>query len=84
LRRERVWEAHKEHYYQRLLQLGAGHTGTLIFFGVLMVGTTTSALVTLAIDPAIGWAMLAAWSIALGALFSGIDHHWRHRAASFR
>jgi UDP-N-acetylmuramyl pentapeptide phosphotransferase/UDP-N-acetylglucosamine-1-phosphate transferase len=82
LRRERVWEAHREHYYQRLHQLGAGHAGTLVFFGVLMVGTGTSALVTLAIDATIGWGVTLAWVIALGALFRGIDYHWRHRNAS--
>ena len=47
-RRERVWEAHRMHYYQRLHQLGAGHRGTLLVFGVLMAGTTASALATLA------------------------------------
>jgi UDP-N-acetylmuramyl pentapeptide phosphotransferase/UDP-N-acetylglucosamine-1-phosphate transferase len=82
LRRERVWEAHKQHYHQRLHQLGAGHWGTLIFFAVLMIGTSTSALATLAIDPAIGWGVTAAWAISLCALFSGIDYHWRHRTAS--
>jgi len=84
LRGERVWEAHKQHYYQRLHQLGAGHSGTLLFFGVLIVGTTVSALLTLAIDPAIGWGVTAAWAIAVGALFSGIDYHWRHRTPLFR
>src|SRR5262249_4737095 len=82
LRRERVWEAHRGHYYQRFHQLGAGHPGTLFFFGVLMVGTATSALIALAIDPAIGWSVTAAWGIALGAVFSGIDYHWRNRTTA--
>jgi hypothetical protein len=84
VRGERVWEAHKEHYYQRLHQLGAGHSGTLMLFGVLMMGTTGSALATLVIDPTIGWGVTAAWTVALGALFSGIDYHWRHRTPSLR
>ena len=37
-RRERVWEAHRSHHYQRLHQLGAGHRGTLLVYGVLMAG----------------------------------------------
>lgn len=83
-RRERVWEAHKMHYYQRLHQLGAGHHGTLLAFGVLMLGTVASALFTLATEPDAGWAVVAAWSVALAAFFSGIDYHWRHRAPAHR
>ena len=83
-RRERIWEAHKMHYYQRLHQLGAGHRGTLLVFGALMAGTTASALATLAVDPGSGWLVLAAWSVAMAAFFSGIDYHWRHRTAAHR
>ena len=32
-RGERVWEAHRSHYYQRLHRLGAGHAGTLAAYG---------------------------------------------------
>src|SRR6185436_356022 len=28
LRRERVWHAHREHYYQRMVRMGFGHRGT--------------------------------------------------------
>ena len=84
LRRERIWEAHKMHYYQRLNQLGAGHFGTLLAFGVLMAGTVASALATLAMDPDAGWIVTAAWSAALGAFFAGIDYHWRNRVPAHR
>ncbi|MEI2772631.1 MAG: UDP-phosphate N-acetylglucosaminyl 1-phosphate transferase [Candidatus Competibacter sp.] len=30
LRREKVWEAHRTHYYQRLVLLGWGHRGTVL------------------------------------------------------
>ena len=77
-RHERVWEAHKMHYYQRLHQLGAGHRGTLLVFGALIAGTAGSALATLAFDPGSGWIVMAAWSGALAALFCGIEYHWQH------
>ena len=83
-RRERVWEAHKMHYYQRLHQRGAGHRGTLLVFGVLMSGTTASALATLVADPGAGWVVIAVWSVAMAAIFSGIDYHWRHRTPAHR
>ncbi len=76
-RGEHVFEPHKTHYYQRLHRMGAGHAGTLLFYGVLIAGTCASALFTLASDAAAGWWMLGAWSAAIGALFAGIDYHWR-------
>ncbi len=78
-RRERFWEAHKMHYYQRLHQLGAGHRGTLLVFGVLIAGTVVSALMTLVLDRESGWVVTAAWGGAMAALFSGIEYYWQHR-----
>ena len=40
-RREKIWAAHKEHYYQRLAQKGWGHLYTTLFLYTLML---TSAL----------------------------------------
>jgi UDP-N-acetylmuramyl pentapeptide phosphotransferase/UDP-N-acetylglucosamine-1-phosphate transferase len=79
LRGERVWEAHRSHYYQRVLQMGAGHAGTLRLYGALMAGTGASALVTLALMPALGWPVLAVWCAVLGAFFRRVDYHWRSR-----
>jgi UDP-N-acetylmuramyl pentapeptide phosphotransferase/UDP-N-acetylglucosamine-1-phosphate transferase len=75
--RERVWEAHKMHYYQRLHQLGAGHRGTLLVFGALIAGTVASALATLAFAPGCGWIVIAAWGSAMAAFFVGIEYYWR-------
>ena len=33
-----VWQAHRDHYYQRLVQLGLGHAGTLALYAALMIG----------------------------------------------
>ncbi len=74
---DHLFEAHRTHYYQRLHRMGRGHRGTLLFYSVLIVGTSTSASFTLATAPGAGWWVLAAWAGAVGALFAGIDHHWR-------
>jgi hypothetical protein len=37
LRRERVWQPHRTHYYQRLVQLGFGHRRTALLEYALMV-----------------------------------------------
>ena len=83
-RGDHLFEAHKTHYYQRLHRLGAGHGGTLLFYGVLMFGTAASALFTLATGPAAGWGVLAAWVATIGVLFAGIDHQWRLHSPGLR
>ena len=75
--RENLFRAHKTHYYQRLHRMGAGHAGTLLFYGVLVAGTSGSAYLALATNPAAGWQVLGAWTVAIGGLFAGIDYHWR-------
>ncbi len=81
-RGERVWEAHRSHYYQRLHQLGAGHAGTLAAYGVVMVGTGASAVACLIAVPAAGPWALAGWCVVVIILFSAIDYHWRKNATS--
>ena len=84
LRGERIWHAHRNHYYQRLHQLGAGHRGTLLIYGVWMSGCGLTALACLKWEKGLGWAALGAWCVAGAALFAAIDYHWRIRPASLR
>lgn len=63
-RRERVWEAHKSHCYQRLVQLGWGHRKTVLWEYVLMFLCATSALIGSRLAPAGQWGLLAAWMVA--------------------
>lgn len=44
LRGEKIWQAHREHYYQRLVLMGWGHTKTLYVEVALMVACAISAL----------------------------------------
>jgi len=83
-RRERVWEAHRSHYYQRLHQLGAGHRGTFFVYGALALATGGSAVATLFTVPAAGWGVLAAWIGLFAAFFAAIDYHWSRRTTDSR
>ena len=76
-RGERLWQAHRTHYYQRLHQLGAGHRGTLAIYVAWMAGCGLTALACLHWQRAWGWPALAAWCVAGAALFATIDYHWR-------
>jgi UDP-N-acetylmuramyl pentapeptide phosphotransferase/UDP-N-acetylglucosamine-1-phosphate transferase len=74
---ERVFEAHRTHYYQRLHQLGAGHGGTLAVYAVLAAGSSCTAAAVLSGAPDAGAWALAAWAALLAAFFAGIDYHWK-------
>lgn len=82
LRRERLWEGHRSHYYQRLHQLGAGHAGTLAFYAAAMAGTAASALACLVLAPEAGPWALAAACVVVVMLFAAIDYHWRKNATT--
>ena len=77
IRGERLWQAHRTHYYQRLHQLGAGHRGTLAIYGVWMAGTCLTAVACMQWQRAWGWQALGLWTVAGAALFATIDYHWR-------
>lgn len=41
---KKIWEAHREHYYQRMVQSGWGHRNTALFGYALMLGAGGSAV----------------------------------------
>ena len=47
LRHESVWEAHREHYYQRLIQMGASHQKVALMEYVLMVVSGVIAMIAM-------------------------------------
>ena len=73
----RVWDAHRDHHYQRLVRLGFGHAGTLALYAALMLGTAASALAALIRAPEAGGVVLALWGAVLLLLFARIGYHWR-------
>jgi UDP-GlcNAc:undecaprenyl-phosphate GlcNAc-1-phosphate transferase len=82
LRGERIVEAHRTHYYQRLLLLGFGHAGTLAAYAGLMAACGLAALLCLLRAPGAGPAALALFVAAHAILFATIDYHWGKQAES--
>lgn len=68
-RREKVWQPHRTHYYQRLVRLGWGHRKTVLAEYALMAAAGLSA-VGLTLAPAGPWRMagLGLWALAYAAL----------------
>jgi UDP-GlcNAc:undecaprenyl-phosphate/decaprenyl-phosphate GlcNAc-1-phosphate transferase len=82
--RERIWEAHRDHYYQRLHQLGARHRGTLAVYSLWMAACGLTAVACLKWDKGLGWPAFCAWSFVSAAFFAAIDYHWRSRPDSIQ
>ena len=61
LHRERFWEAHKSHYYQRLVQLGWGHRRTVLWEYAVMLLCALSAVGVRYLDAAGQWVVIAGW-----------------------
>jgi UDP-N-acetylmuramyl pentapeptide phosphotransferase/UDP-N-acetylglucosamine-1-phosphate transferase len=82
LRRERVWQAHKEHYYQRLVRMGFGHRGTALIEYAAMAGCAGIALLARREPPATqaGALMVAAAILITVALW--VDARWARHARS--
>ncbi|MDR2173303.1 MAG: glycosyl transferase [Burkholderiales bacterium] len=75
-RLEKIWEGHKAHYYQRLLQMGAGHRGTLAAYAVLMAGCAGTAVFCAVNAPEMGGMALLAWALVHLGFFAVIDYYW--------
>jgi UDP-N-acetylmuramyl pentapeptide phosphotransferase/UDP-N-acetylglucosamine-1-phosphate transferase len=76
LRGERVWEAHREHYYQHMVQLGLGHRRTALLWYGLMLAAGGSAIWGLQLAAAGQAGMLAAWMTGYAVMMIFIDRRW--------
>ncbi len=72
-RRERVWEAHKSHCYQRLVQHGWGHRKTVLWEYLLMMLCSISAVVTLYLAPTYQWWLLMSWIFVYVILIAWVN-----------
>jgi len=80
VRRERVWQAHREHYYQRLVRMGLGHRGTALVGYAAMLVCAAAALFGREQAPVVQAAVFAAASALLGVMAGWIDLRWRRAA----
>lgn len=74
LRGEKITEAHREHYYQRAIQLGWGHRNIALFEFALMLSVGISAL--WAMNQALPWKLLMIWGAIYAVLMLALDARW--------
>jgi len=75
-RREKVWQAHRSHYYQRLVQMGWGHRNTAIAEYVLMFLVGGSALLLIKSSISLILLALVFWLSLYLILMRLIDKRW--------
>ena len=68
LRGERIWQAHKTHYYQRLVQLGWGHRKTVLWEYGLMLACAVSAIWAVRQTATIQWGVICFWVVMYALL----------------
>jgi len=83
LRREKVWEAHRTHYYQRLVLLGWGHRRTVLAEYALMLVCAGSALLAVHLPPVGQGALLGGWALIYSLLMLAVGRlEQRHATVS--
>jgi UDP-N-acetylmuramyl pentapeptide phosphotransferase/UDP-N-acetylglucosamine-1-phosphate transferase len=76
MRGEKVWEAHRSHYYQRLVCMGWSHRQLALTEYGLMFVTGLSAIAWRELELPRVIVLLGAWAGIYAALMWAIDWHW--------
>jgi UDP-N-acetylmuramyl pentapeptide phosphotransferase/UDP-N-acetylglucosamine-1-phosphate transferase len=82
--RERIWDAHNRHYYQRLIRMGWGHRKTALAEYALMLACGTIALWALREPPRVQLGAFIGLVALHAALALWVDHAWRRREKQSR
>ncbi|MPW20590.1 glycosyl transferase [Paraburkholderia sp. CNPSo 3157] len=77
MRGEKFWQAHREHYYQRMVRSGVGHAGTAWAWYAVMVVGIGLALFALGRSTVAQWGIVAGWAAVLVVIGSIVDLRWR-------
>jgi len=72
----RVWEAHRDHYYQRLVRLGAGHRNTALAEYALMIVCGIIGLTAMQMTVAAQLTLLCTVAAVYAGLIAAIEHFW--------
>ncbi|HEX4984466.1 MAG TPA: glycosyltransferase family 4 protein [Burkholderiales bacterium] len=80
-RGERVWQAHRQHYYQRLILAGWSHRRTALAEYALMAACAIAAMAALHGTPTQSGTLLAALAAAVACAMWAIDRRWKKFSA---
>ena len=80
--REKISQAHRSHYYQRLVQIGCGHKATAIAEYVLMLAVAVTSLLMLKMNWVWQIMLLFIWLAIYITLMLQIDGKWNKKLSS--
>jgi len=76
LRGEKFWQAHRTHYYQRMIQMSGNHLGPVrLAYGLMAIGAGL-ALISLQMPLGVQWIIVGVWALILILLGLRIDYRW--------
>ncbi len=73
LRGDKIWQAHKTHFYQRLVQAGWGHRKTVLFEYAIMLGCAVTSLWSTRASIYIQVGIVAGWTAVYLGFFSWVS-----------
>jgi UDP-GlcNAc:undecaprenyl-phosphate GlcNAc-1-phosphate transferase len=73
----KITEAHREHYYQRLVQIGWGHRNVALFAYALMFAVGSSAIWGMRHSTEWPWPLLLIWGGVYALLMLVLDSRWK-------
>ncbi|MBI3526314.1 MAG: glycosyltransferase family 4 protein [Betaproteobacteria bacterium] len=76
-RGEQFWQAHREHYYQRLIRMGWGHRRTAVAEYLVMAGVAVSAVAALGLGTQAQVLVVVAWLAMIAGIMLAIDRRWQ-------
>ncbi|BCF89409.1 glycosyl transferase [Paraburkholderia largidicola] len=82
LRGEKFWQAHRQHYYQRMVRSGLAQSRTVGAWYIVMAAGVVLAVFALDRPVAIQWAIAIGWVLILTMLGVMIDLRWRRFESS--
>jgi UDP-N-acetylmuramyl pentapeptide phosphotransferase/UDP-N-acetylglucosamine-1-phosphate transferase len=75
-RRDRVWKAHHDHYYQRIVRMGFGHRIAALIGYAVMLFCASSALLARTQPPGMQAAIFGIATLVLAAMALWVDRRW--------
>jgi len=76
VRGAKITEAHREHYYQRLVQIGWGHRNVALFSYALMFAAGASAIWEMRHSAKWPWFLFLIWGGIYAVMMLVLDSHW--------
>lgn len=70
---EKIWKAHRSHYYQRLVQVGWGHRKTVLYAYLVMVLCSISSWLAMQMDAIFQLSMVLGWIVVYFSIIVGIS-----------